>query len=171
MSSGKLFKFKKDRGNDEFERKRRLFWRNSYHLVQFFIKVTNFLKTFSRISKRFLISTFLAILWICIQNKQLQPKIMKDTSKQLKRIWYKLVLNIQLNKRKLNKQQKAAAISLTFYSYHYTDMWWTREYQSTFSACGSAKSYVRPSWCWYKLTNITWREERRERGEGRQKKC
>ena len=28
----------------------------------------------------------------------------------------------QLNKRKLSKQQKAAAIYMTFYFYHYTDM-------------------------------------------------
>ena len=47
---------------------------------------------------------------------------MKHTSKQLKQIWPKLVLNIQLNKRKLlSKQQKAAAIYMTFCK-HYADM-------------------------------------------------
>ena len=102
---------------------KRLFRRQSYVLAQFFMGITNFLQTFSQLSKRFLISTLLAILRIGIQNKQHRSKIMKHTSKQLKQIWPKLVLNIQLNKRKLlSKQQKTAAIYMTFYSYHYTDM-------------------------------------------------
>ena len=85
---------------------KRLFWRHSYISAQFFIKVTIFVQNFSRIFERFLISTFLAILRIYIHSNQLQPKIMKHTSKQLKGIWPKLVLNIQLNKRKLSKQEK-----------------------------------------------------------------
>ena len=99
---------------------------------------------------------------------------MKHTSKQLKRIWPKLVLNIQLNKRKLSKQQKAAAIYMTFYSYHYTNMRWMRGYQSRFSVCGPPRSCVRSSWYWCKIINIIWREGRREEGwdvgEGRQKR-
>ena len=74
------------------------------------MRITNFLYTFSRFSERFLISTLLAILRISIQNKQLRPKIIKHTFKQLKRIWPKLTLNIKINKRKLlSKQQKDAA--------------------------------------------------------------
>ena len=69
----------------------------------------------------------MAILGFCIQSNWLQSKIMKHTSKQLKRIWSKLVLNIRLNKRKLSKQQIAVAIYMTFYSYHYTDIWWARD--------------------------------------------
>ena len=63
-------------------------------------------------------------------------------------IWPKLISNIQLDKRKLSKQQKTAAIYMTFYSCHYTDMQWTRGYQSRLSRKGG-----------------------REGGEGRQKKC
>ena len=106
---------------------KRLFRRQSYPSAQFFEGITNFLQTFSQLSKRFLISTLLAILRIGIQNQQLRSKIMKHTSKQLKWIWPKLVLNIQLNKRKLlSKQHKTAAMYMTFCSYHYTDMWWKR---------------------------------------------
>ena len=141
---------------------KRLFWRHSYLSAQFFIKVTNLLSNFCRISERFLISTFLAILRICIHSMQLQPKIMKHTSKQLKGIWPKLISNIKLNKRKLSKQQKAAAIYMTFYSYHHTDMWWTRGYQNRFSACGPPRSCVRSSWCWCKIINIIWRDIGRE---------
>ena len=119
-------------------------------------------------SERFLISTFLAILRICIHSKQLQSKIMKHTSKQLKAIWPKLVLNIQLNKRKLSKQQKAAVIYLTLYSYHYTDMWWTRGYQSRFSTCGPRRNCVRFSWCWCKIINIIWRERVRKGWGGKE---
>ena len=87
-----------------------LFRRHSYLSAQFFMRITNFLYTFSRFSERFLISTLLAILRISIQNKQLRPKIIKHTFKQLKRIWPKLTLNIKINKRKLlSKQQKDAA--------------------------------------------------------------
>ena len=146
---------------------KRLFWRHileAHMSAQFFIKVTIFLQNFSRIFERFLISTFLAILRIYIHSNQLQPKIMKHTSKQLKGIWPKLVSNIQLNKRKLSKQEKAAAIYMTFYSYHYTDMWWTRGYQSKFSACGPPKSCARFSWRWCKNINIIWREGGREGG-------
>ena len=103
---------------------------------------------------------------------------MKHTSKQLKGIWPKLVLNMQLNKIKLSKQQKAAAIYMTFYSYHYTDMWWTRGYQIRVSACEPRRSWVWSSWCWC-IINIIWREAgRREAGrqgvggrkEGREEK-
>ena len=48
---------------------KRFFLRPSYLSAQFFIKVTNFLLNFSRISERVLISIFLAILRICIQSK------------------------------------------------------------------------------------------------------
>ena len=71
----------------------------------------------------------------------------------------------QLNKRKLSKQQKAAAIYMTFYFYHDTDMWWMRGYQIKFSACGPPRSCVQSSWCWCKIINIIWREG----GEGIQK--
>ena len=92
---------------------------------------------------------------------------MKRTSKQLKQIWPKLVLSIQLNKRKLSKQQKAPAIYMTFCSYHYTDMRWMRGYQSRFSACGIPRTCVRSSWCWCKISNIVWREGLRAREERR----
>ena len=61
---------------------------------------------------------------------------MEHKSKQLRQIWHKLVLNIQLNKRKLSKQQKAAAIYITFYSYHYTDMWWTGDIKADLVCVG-----------------------------------
>ena len=117
---------------------KRLFRSQIYLSAQLFMRITNFLQTFSRISERFLISTLLAILRICSQNKQLQQKIIKHTSKQLKRIWHKLALNIHLSKIKLlSKQQKAAVTYMTFCSYCCTDMWWKRGYQSRFEACGS----------------------------------
>ena len=61
---------------------KRLFRRHSYLLAKFI----NFFKKIQPDIERFLISTFMVISRICIQNKQLQPKIMKHTSKQLKRI-------------------------------------------------------------------------------------
>ena len=48
---------------------KRLFLGHSYLSAQSFIKVTKFLQNFSRISERFFISKFLAILRICIQSK------------------------------------------------------------------------------------------------------
>ena len=91
-----------------------LFRRHGYLSAQFFMRITNFLYSFSRLSERFLISALLAILRISIQNKELRPKIIKHTFKQLKRIWSKLTLNIKINKRKLiSKQQKDAAIYIT----------------------------------------------------------
>ena len=93
---------------------KRLLRRHSYLSAQFFISyqfsITIFNKhTFSNFANLY-------------SKKQLWPKIMKHTSKQLKRILLKLVLNIKLNKRKLSKQQNAATIYRTFYSHHYTDM-------------------------------------------------
>ena len=142
----------------------RLFRRLSFPSAQFY-KSYHFLKNFSGISQRFLISTFLKILRICIHSKQLQPKIMKHTSKQLKEIWLELVLNIQLNKRKLSKQQKAAATYMAFCSYHYTEMWWTRGYQRRFIACGPPRGCVWSSLCWCKIIKIVWREGAREEGK------
>ena len=109
-----LFKLKRTEARTNLEGKenhsKSLFRRHSYLSAQFFMRITNFLYTFSRFSERFLISTLLAILRISIQNKQLRPKIIKHTFKQLKRIWPKLTLNIKINKRKLlSKQQKDAA--------------------------------------------------------------
>ena len=109
-----LFKLKRTEARTNLEGKenhsKSLFRRHSYLSAQFFMRITNFLYTFSRFSERFLISTLLTILRISIQNKQLRPKIIKHTFKQLKRIWPKLTLNIKINKRKLlSKQQKDAA--------------------------------------------------------------
>ena len=104
---------------------------------------------------------------VCYQYTCNVGEIMKRTSKQLKQIWPKLVLSIQLNKIKLIKQQKAAAIYMTFCSYHYTDMRWMRGYQNRFSACGIPRTCVRSSWCWCKISNIVWREGVRGREERR----